>query len=650
MIDSLARLLDRTASVRLAAGISLALGLFFTFVWAPHPWGWQGIDQYHYLATALARGEPFATTDVPWGYAYFAAAFYWLFDERMWVPLTVQVVINATAPLLLYQLVRPLTSQRVAVLAALITGICSFNNLYASTQASDALCTILFLLSLLTLSRAIATGSLALFALSGFICGVAPQFRPNLVLFPALVAAGYMLYHRTSRHLLQMVVFMLLVIVPQVPWIVRNYQLTGLFIPTSTHGGVQLWYGTLQVGPYLESRAHNPRSVFESPPFQYSSLADSSLIVDVHSFPCTPATTLVYWTDRNPQRLTIEPVSRDELDQRFEVPGQPVPTTVYYYLDARQAAGSPGLTDPPAGDRNPHVWFVDGEHLRNIDRHDDVLDIYDVIALTRHLVLQEPIDATLPDLDGDGAMSPRDLDRAVAALLLEVDPIPAVSRLTKDANRVVLELRDGSTLTVPVDWSGSYTDSEVTGRLAGMLVMHSRTFTSLRFPRTMPPGDCAIAETIRVNEVFYRREPHAMRRYLALARDNIRREPWAFAAASAYRMVRMFIIRGSGDVRTAQQFSASQFAYAVGTILSAAYFIVFLTGAWLAWRRRSALVWLLIPIAYVPLTICFVLTNMRYTVTMQPLMFVFVALAILTGLGLDRPERGKRHREGDQLN
>jgi hypothetical protein len=641
MIESLARLLDRTASVRIAAVISLALGLFFTFVWAPHPWGWQGIDQYHYLATALARGEPFATTDVPWGYAYFAAAAYWVFDERMWVPLTVQVVINATAPLLLYALVRPLTSQRVAVLAALITGMCSFNNVYASTQASDALCTILFLASLVTLSRAIATGSLALFALSGFVSGVSTQFRPNLVLFPALVAAGYLLYHRTSRHLLQMVVFMLLVVVPMAPWIVRNYQLTGLFIPTSTHGGVQLWYGTLQVGPYLESRAHNPRSAFESPPFRYTSLADSSLIVDVHSYPCTPATTLVYWTDRNPQRVTIEPVSRHELDQRFEIPGQSIPTTVYYYLDARQASGSPALTDPPAGDRNPHVWFVDGEHLANIDRHDDVLDIFDVIAVTRHLVLQEPIDATLLDLDGDGAMTQRDLDHAVAALLPEVSPVPAVSKLTKSADRVILELRDGSTLTVPVDWSGLYTDSEVTGRLAGMLVEHSRTFTSLRFPRTIPPGDCPIVETLRVNDVFYRREPHAMRRYLALAGDNIRREPWAFAAASAYRMVRMFIIRGSDDVKTAQQFSAGQFAYAVGTILSAAYFMVFLTGAWLAWRRRSALVWLLIPIAYVPLTICFVLTNMRYTVTMQPLMFVFVALAILTVLGLDDPDGGR---------
>jgi hypothetical protein len=70
--------------------------------------------------------------------------------------------------------------------------------------------------------------------------------------------------------------------------------------------------------------------------------------------------------------------------------------------------------------------------------------------------------------------------------------------------------------------------------------------------------------------------------------------------------------------------------------------MVFLAGAWLAWRRRSALVWLLIPIAYVPLTICFVLTNMRYTVTMQPLMFVFVALAILTVLGLDEPDGERR--------
>lgn len=638
MMTSLSARLDRTATVRIAAVVSLAFGLFFTFVWAPHPWGWQGIDQYHYLAAGLARGEPFATTDVPWGYAYFAALFYWLFGERIWVPLIVQVIINASAPLILYRLVRPYTSQRVAVMASLITGIFSFNNVYASTQASDALCTILFLLSLLTLSHAIRTGSIAVFALGGLLSGLVPQFRPNMVLFPALFAAGYALYHRSAKHLLQISIFSLLVVAALAPWIVRNYRLTGLFMPTSTHGGVQLWYGTLQVGPYVESRAHNPRSIFESAPFNYTSLADTSLVIEVHGFPCTPPMTLVYWTDRDPRRFGLTPLRRVGLDQRFEIPGQPLSTTVYYYFHATSTSGVE-LHDPPAGSRDPHVWFVDADHLRDIDRHDDVLDMFDVIALMRHLAWQEPIDASLLDLDGDGMISRHDLDRAITVLVSDLRTVAAPAALNTDANRAVLELKDGSTIAVPAVWSGLHTDLEVHGNLSGELVSRSRTFTSLRFEQAFSPGKCQLAERIRVNDVFYRREPHMMRRYMALATDNIRRDPWAFAAASTYRMLRLFIIRGTSDVRTSQQFSASRFAYAAGTTLSAAYFVVFLAGAWLAWRQRSALAWLLLPIAYVPLTICFVLTNMRYTVTMQPLMFVFVALAVVTVLRLE-PRRG----------
>jgi hypothetical protein len=126
-----------------------------------------------------------------------------------------------------------------------------------------------------------------------------------------------------------------------------------------------------------------------------------------------------------------------------------------------------------------------------------------------------------------------------------------------------------------------------------------------------------------------------MRRYMALAMDNIGRDPAAFVAASAYRMVRLFIIRGSDDVHATQQFNGARLAYAAGTILSAAYFLVFAAGAVLAIRRRSAAVLLLVPIVYVPLTICFVLTNMRYTITMQPLMFVFVAVAVSAALRLD---------------
>ena len=67
------------------------------------------------------------------------------------------------------------------------------------------------------------------------------------------------------------------------------------------------------------------------------------------------------------------------------------------------------------------------------------------------------------------------------------------------------------------------------------------------------------------------------------------------------------------------------------------------TGDQLAFSRgvsRLGAEYTLIPIAYVPLTICFVLTNMRYTITVQPLMFVFVAIAVAAALKIARPETG----------
>src|SRR5258708_7708955 len=81
---------------------SLVLGLFFVFVWAPHPWGWEGFDHYHQLALGLASGQPFPTMEVPWGYAYFAAGFYRLFGDRPWTVLVAQVLLNATVPWLVY--------------------------------------------------------------------------------------------------------------------------------------------------------------------------------------------------------------------------------------------------------------------------------------------------------------------------------------------------------------------------------------------------------------------------------------------------------------------------------------------------------------------------------------------------------------------
>jgi hypothetical protein len=146
-------------------------------------------------------------------------------------------------------------------------------------------------------------------------------------------------------------------------------------------------------------------------------------------------------------------------------------------------------------------------------------------------------------------------------------------------------------------------------------------------PRAMP---ACVAGHVRFNDVFYLRELHNMNRFSALALDNIREHPFAFAAASLYRSVRLFVIRPGGDGRATYRFANASLVYAGGLILSLSYLIVFLTGVAVAWRRRSPLLALLIPIVYVPVTIAMVLTNQRYSVTMQPLMFAFMALAIET--------------------
>jgi len=106
--------------------------------------------------------------------------------------------------------------------------------------------------------------------------------------------------------------------------------------------------------------------------------------------------------------------------------------------------------------------------------------------------------------------------------------------------------------------------------------------------------------------------------------------------ASAARAVRVFIIAGSEDVRTAYQFTGAGRVYAIGRAASLFFFALLIAGVWLARARGFGLFLLLMPIVYVPLTICFMLINARYSMTMQPFMFAFVAVSIVTALDARR--------------
>ena len=637
-------MIDRLASWRplplVAALVTLAIGLVFIFVWAPHPWGWFGIDQYHQLAVELANGGSFETFDVPWGYAYYLAPFYWLFGPTPLPALIVQALVNAAIPPLVYFYAVRAFDRRVAAVATVLVAVLSFNTVYVSTESTDSLSTAMFMAMLLAYVHGRRVNRDRWFVVAGIFAGVAAQFRPNLVLLPFVLAAlNWLLGPRSWVRVRQGAALALTAVLLLVPWVVRNYEMSRQFLPTSTHGGIQLWYGTLQTGPYLESRAKNPRSVFATSPFDYTSLKHVPVEFDVwmNCAPGTPdAVNLHYRLDQGASS-TVAMVPGAERHYVGSIPAVGRDARIYYYVEVKWPAGinpSTHLT-PAGGPADPLVYFVSDRHTTDLDVDDALLDIFDAVRLMRHIAWSEPVRAAARlDHDGDGVLGQSDFEATLQLLLRGMDrgepPTNRLRELVVGPARTVARFADGSELAVPRVWKGELTDLEVGIGAAENLMAGRFRFTQPRpEPRVPLEIQCLGPGEIASKRAYYRVQPHEQRRYVALALDNIRRGPVDYMWSVLYRGVRLFVILGTDDRGTAQQFARSRLVYAGGTLLSSIYLGLAVLGAFLGWRRGYAVALPVLLILYIPATISFVLTNMRYTTTVQPLLFMFVAVTIV---------------------
>ena len=327
----------------------------------------------------------------------------------------------------------------------------------------------------------------------------------------------------------------------------------------------------------------------------------------------------------------------------FTVPPQPSPTALYYFFDAAATIDGPprAWRLPRDGADVPLMHVISRDHLRDLDVDDYALDVFDIVRMVRHHHWGEPLaHAGRLDLDGDGSVTDRDVRHAVALVLHERDALAAapdeVAGISPAEAAVTVSLRDGSALSIPRTWSGLVTDLPLrtvgVGSLAAQLVGRSRPLGTIRAAAAADkpaPDRCLVLEDPAVNRVPYRRQPHELRRFTALALANISHDPAGYLKGSARRALRVFVIEGSSDTRTAYQFKRAGIIYAAGRVASIVYFALFAVGLGIALAQRMTFGLLLIPIVYVPLTICFMLINARYSMTTQPFVFAFVAVALL---------------------
>src|SRR5262249_20486473 len=148
------------------------------------------------------------------------------------------------------------------------------------------------------------------------------------------------------------------------PWTVRNMRLTGHVIPASAHGGIQLWYGSLQQGPFYPNWFDNPRQVYGERTFPSSRPDGRPLVMSsvtpipggcAGGVPQTVGAT--YWTDRDPTRVTVAPRTFRDGGVHVDVPPQVDATAVYYYFDATWTSphGVVAQQSPIGGPLNPAV-------------------------------------------------------------------------------------------------------------------------------------------------------------------------------------------------------------------------------------------------------------------------------------------------------
>ena len=89
---------------------------------------------------------------------------------------------------------------------------------------------------------------------------------------------------------------------------------------------------------------------------------------------------------------------------------------------------------------------------------------------------------------------------------------------------------------------------------------------------------------------------------LPVSADARSLRPLVEGSATAYRAFRVFVIQGTDDRYTTQQFSRSTVIYGLATLATAAYLLLLVAGVVVAWRRGDGVLLPLLLIAYVPLT------------------------------------------------
>jgi 4-amino-4-deoxy-L-arabinose transferase-like glycosyltransferase len=216
-------------------------------------------DGYDLLASNLADGGGYRmypdtaeTLMREPGYPLLLAGIFILFGKNFTVVKLTNMIMAFVVAWLILRLARQLSDRPVMILGPPLLFLFHPGTLVAESRGGvEVLFTLCLALFMTTLYWAMKQGEAWKYAVCGAVLGLTLLVRSTPVLFPAFLGAYFFLFDaRGGREKLLVVRNMALMAAVMVavlsPWIIRNYYLTGKFVPTASVLGV-----SAQTGQYM---------------------------------------------------------------------------------------------------------------------------------------------------------------------------------------------------------------------------------------------------------------------------------------------------------------------------------------------------------------------------------------------------------------
>lgn len=213
----------------------------------------KNADIYGSLASNLAEGNGFVHTagDKPvlWRaplYPAFLAGLFFVFGaENELAVLIAQSALDATTALLIWWIGTRLFSSRVGLAAAALYAAYPLSAYFSLRMLPEPLFTLGLVSFVAVLMKAMERPRVSIYGLLGVVGGLVTLIKPvTIALIPFLALAILVQRHRALVSALPYVFGMVTMLgVTVFPWTLRNYLVSGQFVPVATGGGYSLWTG-----------------------------------------------------------------------------------------------------------------------------------------------------------------------------------------------------------------------------------------------------------------------------------------------------------------------------------------------------------------------------------------------------------------------